>query len=155
MFLTARRVSITTNTVSCLRLFIATCHGADRLWYQDLDGDHARHHTGLKQSPHSPLENHRKLRLEGTFESHLVQPPAQAGTPRTGWPGPYPGTFWIPPRREMAPPPWETCASAQSRTQHRSAFCVQREPPVCAHCLLPWHWAWLKTAWLQPLCTFL
>lgn len=95
MFLTARscrRVSITTNTVSCLRLFIATCHCADRLWYQDLDGDHAPHHTGLNQSPHSPLEDHRKLRLEGTFESHLVQPPAQAGTPRTGWPGPCPGT---------------------------------------------------------------
>jgi len=39
---------------------------------------------------------------------------------------------------------WAACARLQSHTQHRSAAwcsggtsCV----PVCAHCLLSWHWA--------------
>lgn len=45
-----------------------------------------------------------------------------------------------------------------SPAQHRSAtWCSNRHSfvPICAHCHLSWPWAPLKTACLQPLCTFL
>lgn len=46
-----------------------------------------------------------RLRLEGTSRGPLVQlPPAQAGSHRSGCPGPHPDIFWISWRRETPPP---------------------------------------------------
>lgn len=59
--------------------------------------------------------------------SHLVQPPAPAGTRRAGCPGPHPYGFWKSPRGEAPQHPWATCAGVQSPTQHRSAaWCSYR-----------------------------
>lgn len=57
-------------------------------------------------------QNHRMVEIGRTFGCHLVQ--AQAGSPRTGFPGPSPDGFWISPRWEAPQPLW---ASAQSPPQ--------------------------------------
>lgn len=82
--------------------------------------------------------------------------PAQAGTPvscsllrlMSRW------LLKIP--KAETPSFWAACASALSFSQHRSAswwlegtFCL----PVCARCLLAWHWAPLERAWVCSLCT--
>ena len=56
------------------------------------------------------------LRWEGTSGGHLVQPPAQAGTPRASWRGPCPDDFWVFPKVETPQPPWASSAGAQSPT---------------------------------------
>jgi len=56
-------------------------------------------------------------------------------------------------KKETPQPLWETCASAPLPAQHRSASWCSEGTPVCAHCLLSWHWAPLTTAWPPPLCT--
>lgn len=39
-------------------------------------------------------------RMEEAPGGHLIQPPAQAVTPGTGYPGPWPDRSWVSPKRE-------------------------------------------------------
>lgn len=88
-----------------------------------------------------------QLGLEGTSESHLIQPPAQAGLLRTSCVGPWSHGFVIPPRREtphhLSWPFINLCHSSVTLTVKkflwcsRGAFCVW----PCAHWLRFHHWA--------------
>jgi len=51
--------------------------------------------------------------LEGTSVGHPAQPPAQAGSPRTGCTGPRPGGAGISPEKETPQPPWAACSGLQ------------------------------------------
>lgn len=55
-----------------------------------------------------------QLRLQGTFQDHLIWPLHNAGTARAGCSGPHPAGFWVLPRTETPQPPWATCSSVQS-----------------------------------------
>jgi len=88
---------------------------------------------------------------------------AEAGPPEIIWytltaqAGLCPCSFWISPRMEMLQSAETTCVSVQPSMQYRSASWCSAETscvPVCAHCLLSWHWAQLKRVWLHPLRTF-
>lgn len=50
--------------------------------------------------------NHRMVEVGSDLWVYLVQPPARAGTPRAGCPGPSPDGFWTSPRRETPQPLW-------------------------------------------------
>lgn len=89
-----------------------------------------------------------QLRLETTSEGHVAHAPAQ-GSPRAGYKEPYTDNSRISPRMESPQPLWIACASSPS--QEKSIFWYSDRASclaVCAHCLLPCHWALLETAWL-------
>lgn len=74
-----------------------------------------------------------QLGLEGTSESHLIQPPAQAGLLRTSYIGPWSHGFVIPPRRETPITFHDlssTYATAQSPSQWKIFSGVHREHSV-------------------------
>jgi len=66
------------------------------------------------------------LGLEGTSGDHPVQPPAQAGTPKAGFPGPCPIRFWTSPRMETSQTLRPTCSSARLPSQEKTCFSVFR-----------------------------
>lgn len=65
-----------------------------------------------------------------------------------------PGRFWRSPRMQTPQPLW--LLQYLTTPMIKNCFIVFRLNsmcPVCAHCLSPWHWAPVKRAWLQLLCT--
>ena len=52
---------------------------------------------------------------------HLVQPPAEAGSPTAVCTGPCPGGSGISPEQETPQPPWAACSSALSPSEGRSS----------------------------------
>ena len=59
--------------------------------------------------------------LAGTSVGHLVQPPAEAGSPRAGCTAPRPGRSGISPEKETPQPPWAACSRAPSPSEGRSS----------------------------------
>jgi len=72
---------------------------------------------------------------------HLLQPLLSRDT-QSRVPRPMSMWLWEISKEETPQPLWAACASALSPAQHRTASWCS----VCAHCLLFWHWAPLKTA---------
>lgn len=88
--------------------------------------------------------------------SHLVQPPCSGKETYGNMPLTLSKKLLHISKEKTPQPHWATCASAQSPVQHRNASqCSDRTSrvPVNAHCLLSWHWAPMKRAWLRSLCT--
>jgi len=59
--------------------------------------------------PESKIQNHRIPAwqgLAGPSVGHPVQPPAEAGSPRAGCTGPFPGGCWISPEKEIPGSGW-------------------------------------------------
>ena len=52
--------------------------------------------------------------LEGTSGDHLVQPPAEAGSPKAGCIGSHPGWFLISPEKDIPQCLWAACSRALS-----------------------------------------
>ena len=84
-------------------------------------------------------------------------PPAEAGSPRTGCTGPPPGGSWISPEKETPQPPWAACSRAPSPSEGRSCSSWtwgSCSASVCAHCPLSCRCAPLKSVWPHPLATY-
>lgn len=76
----------------------------------------------------------------------IITESLKAGRDLRRSPCPHPGRFWTPPRRRQP-------ALVLHYLQSTKVFpAVQRNsPPVCAHCLLAWHWTLVNRAWLSAL----
>lgn len=80
----------------------------------------------------------------------LVQWPSA----RASCSGLCPGSFWRSPRMQTPQPLWLLhYLSTPSRYNYFLAFRLNFMCPVRAHCLSSWHWAPVRRAWLQLLCT--
>ena len=95
------------------------------------------------------FSNHRITEcsgLAGRSVGHPAQTPAQAGSPRAGCTGPWPGGVWISPEKETTQPPWAAWARAPSPSERSSSSrsAGTSSASVCARCPLSCRWAPLK-----------
>ena len=98
-----------------------------------------------QQMPYAPPE------ITDRLGSLWSKPPAPAGSPRAGCPGP--GWLLSISRLETAPPPRAACASAGSPSQWQGVPCCSEGTSwasVCAHRLWSCHWAPPERARLIP-----
>lgn len=72
-----------------------------------------------------------------------------AGSARPGYPGPYPGGFWVSPRTETTQPLQTTCAGVNFNFTVTTLFLFLFQ--FCAHCPQASHCVPLKISWLTLL----
>jgi len=86
-----------------------------------------------------PLHRYHKITawqgLEGTSVGHLVQAPAQAGSPRAGCTGPHPAGVGISPEKETPQPLWAAWARALSPSEGRSSSLCSGGTSLASVCM--------------------
>lgn len=96
------------------------------IWRQEAD------HAAYKNTS----ETHRTVTVGSDLWRSPALPPAQAGPPQAGCPGPCQVSSWRSPKRETPQPLWATCARAPSPAQQKSISWCSDRTSFCL-CLLP------------------